>query len=281
MMKPIVVYMLIVGFYAEVLYAMESDFSIEAAYAQTMKTSTYNSETIKEKNIDYIPLKINFDKKEIQKAYERWKKYNTGTYVFVCYKHVSIGNFSVLQFVKNNKIARIMKLSDDNSFFNITDSVMNIKELKKRTQSRKQRKILALFLDCYIDRLFDIVLNGYFEKGYYGNFKMDLEFNRQYNYISELNVKKIPNKIYFSKHSHSYHIRTEKLLMLPKDTEYTQDVIAKIVRLYDKANRCEKEALASDKTDRDENLTALEKAVGKAKLECLDKYLVWDENVSR
>ena len=70
-MRLFVAPMLVTGFFMEVLCASELDFSIEAIYMHAFKET------------DHVPLKINYNKKEVQKAYEKWKKYNTGRYVYI------------------------------------------------------------------------------------------------------------------------------------------------------------------------------------------------------
>ena len=116
---------------------------------------------------------------------------------------------------------------------------------------------------------------------------LDVSYSKKNNYIAAIEFKRIHNIVNCKARprptdtANEWHIYSYGLLMLPKETEYTDKVIQKILNKYKQAWKCEKKLLTSKKANNEQKLTLLEKTVGKEKLECLDKYLVWDENASK
>ena len=110
-----------------------------------------------------------------------------------------------------------------------------------------------------------------------------IEVNEKYGYLSVIGLtrkKYNSQRIILYKFTHK-SIYSYGLLLLPNNIEYTQKVTKKILHKYEQAWKCTGQKLHSTSAKKNTNLTLLEKAVGKEKLECLDKYLVWDENESK
>jgi hypothetical protein len=247
------------------------------AYSDYVQTNK-----IKDKD-EYQNVKLNFDLEQLGQQYEKWKKINTGTYTYICRPNTFFGrNIEAILFVKNNIIVKRIVLPHDSSkkfplykTLHLVDSRDN-----EFTKTRRYRAILRGHLNCHIDKVFVDILGNFFNSSQYVNFEVDLKYNTKYSFISNLSVKRIPNTRYLSSHSHSWSVNLYGMLMLPKNTQFTDDIVQKILNQYKQAWECEKKLLASKKINNEQNLTMLEKAVGKEKLECLDEYLVWDKNVS-
>jgi len=242
-----------------------------------------NAIDIKHKN-EYQNVKLNFELDQLNQEYKIWKKINTGTYTYICQPNTFFGrNTKAILFVKNNVIVQRVILpshrSEDFTLYQTLHLVVDGKE-NKFLKNRRDRAILRAHLNCNIDEMFNDILSGYFEKSRYDNFEIYVKYDTNYSFISTLIVKKIPNKKYYSKHSRSWSRYLSSMLMLPKNTQFTDDIVKRILNKYKQTWECEKKLLAARKINNGQNLTMIEKEEEK-KLECLDKYLVWDENETK
>ena len=251
--------------------------------SQEKKIQTSEYEKEKKEIIDYVPLKINFDKNEMNKVHTRWKKYNTGTYVYVC-NSTTLRNLEIIIFCYEDKVVGYVKFAE----------IQNRKSHKIYTDINSEKTILtrnnrffrsAYNLDYYlIDSRFKELSIKPENLKHYDCRILDVSYSKKNNYIATIEFKKIRNckaRPRPTDTANEWYIYSYGLLMLPKGTVYTEKVIQNILDRYKQAWECEKRLLASKKTNDEQNLTLLEKAVGKEKLECLDRYLVWDENVSK
>jgi len=219
---------------------------------------------------------LKLDTQKLWRQYENWKKLNTGTYVYICKAH---GRIDELIFVYANHIVKSMHISniEKKNIFTLK-KVEEISKSKDRLLRRKRFRYIVSNLHEYLLQGKYDLLSGL--SSVYKNFNFFLEYDKKFYYLSAVNVTHGKNIEYPTDIS-PIVIYSYGLLMLPKDTKYTNKVIEKILNKYKQAWECEKKLLAAKRINNEQNLTMLEKAVGKEKLQCLDKYLVWDENVSK
>ena len=248
----------------------------------------------KNEAVDYVPLKVNFDKIEVIKVYAKWKKYNTGTYVCIAKSTFTDDDYAI-HFIKNNTIVKYLALEDPKyiSRFNVKD--IDTLALKKDVFDTP---VIPNSSYCIIDNIFKKALEDLPNSPEYDCLEYNLQFDKNNRYIRVLKLgrvekvdtihhrkyyvpckRRVQPLIFYGKKEVLIHI--DGLMMLPRGTKYTNQVIEKILTKYKQAMECKKRLLDSKKTNDEQNLTLLEKAVGKEKLECLDRYLVWDENGSK
>ena len=240
--------------------------------------------TIADKNIQKRVKKtekkfLKPDTQKLWRQYESWQKLNTGTYVYLCKAH---GHIDELIFVHANHIVKSMNLANinKNNIFTLK-KVEEISKSKDRLLERRCFRYIVSSLDEYLlQGKYDIVSRLSSTSNAHSKFNFFLEYDKKFYYLSVINITHAKHIIYQTDVS-TVMIYSYGLLMLPKETKYTDKVVEKILNKYKQAWKCEKKLLTSKKTNNEQNLTLLEKAVGKEKLECLDKYLVWDENVSK
>ena len=286
----VIKYIIICNFFAigQIYAEAKSPYSFSSMIkrympSQEKKIQTSEYEKEKKEIIDYVPLKINFDKNEMNKVYTRWKKYNTGTYVYIC-NSTTLRNLEVIIFCYEHKVVGYVQFT----------KIQNRKSHKIYTDFNSEKTILtrnnrffrsAHNLDYYlIDSRFKELSIKPENLKHYDCRILDVSYSKKNNYIAAIEFKKIRNckaRPRPTDTANEWYIYSYGLLMLPKGTVYTEKVIQEILDRYKKAWECEKRLLASKKTNDEQNLTLLEKAVGKEKLECLDRYLVWDENGSK
>ena len=223
------------------------------------------------KRIEEKVLKL--DTQKLWRQYENWKKLNTGTYVYLCKAH---GHIDELIFVYANHIVKSMNIAniEKKNIFTLK-KVEEISKSKDRLLRRKRFRYIVSGLHEYLLQGKYDLLSGL--SSVYKNFNFFLEYDKKFHYLSAVNVTHGENIVYPTDIS-PIIIYSYGLLMLPKETKYTDKVVEKILSKYEQAWECEKKLLTSKKIKSEQNLTMLEKAVGKEKLECLDKYLIWDEN---
>ena len=268
-------------------YMLATVFSFNVLYADThsryIEKTIISSEEKKDINTVYEikPSDLDFDISEVEQAYKKWKVLNTGTYTYICRPHSMMGrNVEAILAVKDDKIVLRMLLTKPYSKISVLHhtfhSVQNFSPKMRRDGS-----ILRAHLNCNIDDIFNKVLHGYYKKSFYDNYKINIKYDTKYGFISDLVAKKLSTKVRLYTDSYSWDIHMYKLLMIPKNVQYTDETLRLILDKYKQTWECEKRLLSSKKTNDEQNLTLLEKAVGKEKLECLDRYLVWDENESK
>jgi len=297
MMKDIFLHIVILSFLWNISFATDNNFNSVSVYKKYYKkledkkqTSEYRKGV--KKIIDYVPLKINFDKNEVKKVYEKWKKDNTGTYV--CIGKPTFTNASkAMHFIKNNSIVKYVELG--NLKYKTNADVQDINNVKMKEDIFNIPAIPKSSY-CLIDNIFKKALVDLPKSSEYDCLEYDLIFDTNYNYITALRLGRVQKVDYINKRKYfvpcerrpkplhsdkGFFVHIYGLMMLPKETKYTDRVVEKILSKYEQAWECEKKLLASKKIKSEQNLTMLEKAVGKEKLECLDKYLIWDENVSK
>ncbi len=220
--------------------------------------------------IDYAKYTINTEK--LWKQYDKWNAVNTGTYTYLCKTNTNGGIYRLL-FIKNKKILKSLKIlrkrkpNFDIQYIDNSNKTVNI--LTKRKKFYYNAKDIDFYL---LSKRFYQLSNGLSKE--YNYFDVDIEYSKKYNYISHMNVTH-RELIEYATDISPIIINSYGLLMLPKDIEFTEDIVKKIFKKYRQAWECENQMLKSNKLQSDNNLTLLEKAVGKERLECLDKYLVW------
>jgi len=278
-------------------FATDNNFNSASVYKQyynkiedKKQTNEYGNKQKNKKKIDYVPLKINFNKNEVQEVYERWQKYNTGTYVYISMPTFA-DTFKAIHFVQKNAIIKYVKINNLNDI-NIQDT-NNLQVSKENIFSL----VSTDSEDYLIDNIFKKALKKLAKVSKYDCFEYSLMFNKNYNYIAALTLGKVQKYDYISKRKYFVPCKSRLkplvigkngmnqyiygLMMLPNNTQFTDDTMRIILNKYKQAWECEKKLLAAKRINNEQNLTMLEKAVGKEKLQCLDKYLVWDENVSK
>ncbi len=285
MMKDIFLYIVILSSLCNTSFATDNNFNSANLYKQyynkiedTRQTNEHRNKEKNKRKIDYVPLKINFNKNEVKEVYEKWKEYNTGTYVYIC-DSTTLRGSKFLIYVKKNRIVGNTPLKSN---------MMSTMSLKHNRLTRNNRFFLsAKNTEFYlINERFEKTLNNFKNIEFYDCRILNLAFDKSKMYISllglmSLNPYQCNSRLRPTDVANSWYVYSYGLLMLPKDTKYTDKVIEKILDKYKQAWECEKKLLASKRINNEQNLTMLEKAVGKEKLECLDEYLVWDENVSK
>jgi len=222
---------------------------------------------------------VTYDKNHVKKQYDKWNKLNTGTYVYI---YNDMGQNGRILFVKNGEVQKSIRENcrQEHRGFQLGPytckyqlrNMVNKDRTEKSFIARRQNKIQYM-----IDERFKSALKrDLSEKKYCIQTEWRLTYNEKYGYISSLETEK-PNCRCTPKPLKYNNYFYYGLLMLPKNTQFTDDVVKKILNKYDKAWECERLILSYYKRDKSK-LTILERRVGREKLECLDKYLVWDEN---
>ena len=216
---------------------------------------------------------LELDTQKLWSEYEKWKKLNISTYVYVCKAN---NNVYELIFVSDNHFVKSMNIRDiENENIFTLKKVEEIHNSQDRLLKRRRFRFNISNLHYYLLYGKYDLLNGL--SSVYKNFNFFLEYDKKFHYLSTINVIHGEN-IAYPKDISPIVIYSYGLFLLPKETEYTDDVVKKILNKYEEAWECEKKLLAFEKINNEHNLTLLEKAVGKEKLECLDRYLAWDEN---
>jgi hypothetical protein len=234
--------------------------------------------------IPKLPLVYNdayyeFNKNILRKQYTKWEKHNTGRYIYIL-----DGNNTSSQLYELKK--KIIFVSYDSlewsiDLHDIGDKRDNIKNHYYPTKYTKNKNMRCgtsllkrkLFNESLaLDYRFPI--KRHLRKSHLcKKIKLKHEYDVKYGYVSFEEEQCIGTPNLNTRVNYAYG-----LLLLPKNEKYTDKVINKILDKYKKAFECERKMKQFKKEQNYSNLTMLEKAVGKEKLECLDKYLVWDEN---
>jgi len=137
---------------------------------------------VKNKKIDYVPLKINFDKNEVNKVYEKWKKDNTGTYV--CIGKPTFTNASeAMHFVKNNSIVKYVELNNLKHKTNADVQDMNNVKMKEDIFGIPA---ISNSSYCLVDNIFKKVLADLPKSSEYDCLEYDLIFDTTVKYDSRL-----------------------------------------------------------------------------------------------
>lgn len=235
---------------------------------------------VNKKRVCTIDFDINehLDKKLVKVQQEKWNKRNTGTYTYLY-------NNSILLFIEDNKVKKSLLLHSHKVIDRFVTKLIQDRNQTKRYLMKKLRfyNLLSSIDDYLIDRRFITVLHdSWHTECYCDRYELQMEYNGKYGHMVSLVETKSKRCIYERRSIHDFPSQRYSygLLMLPKETEYTDIILNKILNKYKQAWKCASEKLQHKITKNDTNLTMLEKAVGKEKLECLDKYLVWDENES-
>jgi hypothetical protein len=271
-------------------FATDNNFNSANVYKQyynkledKKQTNEHRNKEKNKKKIDYVPLKINFNKNEVKEVYEKWQKYNTGTYVYVS-DSTTLRDSKFLIYVKKNRVVGYTPYLATSLKSNMI-STMN---LKHNMLTRNNRFFLsAKNTEFYlIDKRFEKALKNFKNIEFYDCRILNLAFDKSKMYISllglmSLNPYMCNSRLRPKDVANSWYVHSYGLLMLPKETEYTEDLVQKTLNKYKQAWECEKKLLASKRINNEQKLTLLEKKVGKKKLECLEKYLVWDKNESK
>ena len=215
-----------------------------------------------------------YGKNKINNIRKEWQKVNTGTYVYV-YKLPYYQIESII-YIMNNKIVGYTKLSDveTNEVF---ESSMYHRDLSYLTKDFQYKDINFYLIKQRFDDAIDACRC----------FVSNVEINKKYPYIEAIeevipNPQKCvikprrgPRGIMGPGHENSY---SYGLMMLPKDTKFTQDNVRKVISKYKSALHCEKDMLKKVKPYDNTKLTILEKAIGKERVDCFGKCTLWDKN---
>jgi len=279
--KVVYIYIKIVFFSFLIIHQIYAESKISYSFSSEIDRYIPKKVQTNKKRMCTIDFDINehLDEKLVNVQQEKWNKLNTGTYTYLY-------NNSILLFVENNKVKKSLVLHSHKVIDEfITKLIQNRNQTKKYLMKKLRFYNLLSSIDDYlIDRRFITVMHGnWHTKCYCNRYEIQIEYSGKYGHITSL-VEIKPKKCIYERHNiHDFPSQRYSygLLMLSKETKYTDKVVEKILNKYEKAWKCEKKLLASKKTNNEQNLTLLEKAVGKEKLECLDKYLVWDENESK
>ena len=210
------------------------------------------------------PLNINYSKSEITEHLNKWKKMNTGTYVYV-YQLAA----PHLSFVQNNTVIQYMFFQAD----------MNLNGLSKHMYSCRGETRLNSLSDLYIDRSFE-TLEEYSNNMTYNRYEAYISFDKKYGFISKIEFTSHKNlhNILFNPFKLRFYERidpeyTYGLLMLPPKTKFTPEVTKKILDKYRRAIAC------ADTPNRDNNYQYTVRALIflKDNPECIKKHLTWED----
>jgi hypothetical protein len=221
----------------------------------------------------------NFEYIDIDKLEKKCKRFIPKTYVYICKTYPGGKR---LIFIKDNHVIQSIP-SKAEDLFDKTP-IVYIKDIEDHNTTKEAvtRNIRGSYWSksidiCLLSERFNFLRNFRYETV---NVKEAIEINEKYGYLSVISLTR--NKDNFQgtrlyKFTHK-SIYSYGLLLLPNDIQYTQKVTEKILHKYEQAWKCAGQKLHNKSVKKNTNLTMLETAVGKEKLECLDKYLVWDEN---
>jgi len=230
-------------------------------------------------NISSCKISENFGYIDVDKIEKKCKQFIPKTYVYICKTYPGGKR---LIFIKDNHVIQSIP-SREEDLFDKTP-IMHIKDIEDHNTTKEAvtRKIRGSYwvksMDiCLLSERFNFLRNFRHETV---NAKEVIEVNEKYGYLSVIGLTR--NKDNFEgtrlyKFTHK-SIYSYGLLLLPNDIQYTKKVTEKILNKYKQAWKCVDKKLHSKAKKNDTNLTLLEKAVGREKLECLDKYLMWNEN---
>ena len=234
----------------------------------------------RENCIQKSKYKVDYDKNDVRKHFAKWNKHNTGTYVYI---FEEMGKEGRILFVKNGEIQKSILVNCEREFhgfpFGLYRCKYKLKNVRNKEKSKKYFTYRGLNKSHYLinERFLSVLERDISEKNYCIHPEWQLTYNKKYGYISSL-IEKKPNcrcmPIPLKYNRYFYY----GLMILPQNIQFTDDIMRIILNKYDKARECEKVLNSKKVATNDNNLTLLEKAVGKEKLECLDKYLVWDKN---
>lgn len=233
---------------------------------------------------DYPPLKMNFNTNEINMVHAKWQKYNTGTYVYVRSSFI-FQNLGVVIFVYQNKVFgyALFSKSRNREPYKLYTGIDFKKTFLKRHGIFRPESLNSYLIDYRFKDL-SIILNN--SSPYHYCYTLDVSYSKKKNYIAVIELKEIRNTTtcklvpIVRDIKRGMYVYSYGLLMLPKETNYTDKVVENILKKYKQAMECEQRLLDAKKTKKIQNLTLLEKAVGKEKIECMDRYLAWDRNIS-
>ncbi len=222
---------------------------------------------------------------DINELEKKCKQFIPKTYVYIC--DISSAGKRLI-FIKDNHVIQSIDIHET-SLFDRTPiiDIENIRDYNRTKNIITHKRRGAYWiknLDIYLlSKRFDF-LDGF---RYTDADIKTVEINEKYGYLSAIRVIGNRNKVnWVADHRWKYFaLYSYGLLLLPDDIEYTKKVTEKILDKYEQAWECTSKKLWGKNRKKNDkkntNLTMLEKFAGKEKLECLDKYLVWDTNVSK
>ena len=219
---------------------------------------------------------------DIDKVEKKCKQFIPQTYTYICKTYPGGKR---LIFIRDNHVIQSIPTGAEDLFDRTpTIDIKNIDDYNT-TKEAVTRKLRGSYwvesIDIYLlSERFNFLRNFRYETV---NFREAIEVNKKYGYLSVISLTRNKDNFQGTRLDKFTHksIYSYGLLLLPKDIQYTKEVIKKILQKYEQAWKCTGKKLQYKAPKNNTNLTLLEKAVGKEKLECLDKYLVWDENVSK
>lgn len=229
----------------------------------------------------YYDVHYEFNESLLNKQYQKWKKYDTGRYVYILDGNATSYPLSRLKrklvFVADHSLEWSVDLRD------IEEGKEHVPKHSYRIKQIKSKKLhCGMFLQSqkFSNQLFSLdymfpTVRQLSRRHTCKKIKFTYEFDPLYGYVTfeEKKCMGIPNDNTTVNYVYG-------VLLLPENETYTDKVMHKILNKYKKAFECAKR-MERRKAKTDTNLTKLEKAVGKEKLECLNRYLVWDKNGSK
>ncbi|MCF6245336.1 MAG: hypothetical protein L3J43_09900 [Sulfurovum sp.] len=230
----------------------------------------------------YNDVHYEFNEKMLRKQYTKWEKHNTGSYVYILdgnntsYQLHELKNNLI--FISNNSLELSIGLLD---IGNKRDNMKNHYYPLKYTKGKKMRCGTTLVKKELFNKSlaldYRFPIKRHLSKSHLcKKIKLEHQYDAKYGYVNLEEEKCIGASKFNTRVNYAYG-----LLLLPKNEKYTNNVINKILDKYEKAWVCKEKRKQIKKEQNYSNLSLLEKSVGKEKLECLDKYLVWDENESK
>jgi len=203
----------------------------------------------------FTPLKINFTKNDIKKVYDKWGKFNTGTYVYVC-RSSTIRGGDVIFFIKNNYVVKyaVLPYSIKKAFkvkVMKADSVESKDTVLYRRRATRWAKDINFYL---IDNRFEKALSDLNNPEWYDCYEFNINFDTEFPYISTLWLKEVgkypqcksrPARL----HTHGWSISSYGLMMLPKETEFTNNLVNDILKKYEHVWECTRKVFLSDGDD--------------------------------
>jgi len=275
------IYIKIVFFSFLIMHQIHAETKSSYSFSSVIDKYIPKKVQTNKKKVCTIDFNINehLDKKLVSIQQKKWNKLNTGTYTYLY-------NNSILLFVKNNKVKKSLVFHSHKDINRFAIKLIQDRNQTKKYLMKKLRfyNLLSGIDDYLIDKRFITVLDdNWYTECYCNRYELQIEYNSKYGYITSLVEIKPKKCIYERRSIHDFPSQRYSygLLMLSKEIEYTDIVLNKILNKYKQAWKCTGEKLQHKDTRNDSSETMLEKAVGKEKLECLDKYLMWDENESK
>ena len=202
--------------------------------------------------VKYIAM--NVSEYEIATKYKEWESKNTGTYTYI---YENDQRRVYLVWMKNNKMVQYI----------VPESSMHF------SNTAPIKKYSFPFNFFKINKTFNIRRNSsYLYK--LSNYKASLTFDPKYSFISKIQFMN-NNKRMSTHYGNRKDIYNYALLMLPPDTNFTSNVMDKIVNKYRQAIEC---GLKKKYPLNYQYFSNHDIYIVRDERECFEKYLTWEDN---